>query len=232
MEGGHFEKRNVGPNENYPLFQKHNAGCNVDSSSILHMRSLPLLRSRCKNTCLFKYSRKFLQVLICNENLVSLNKILHADQTYLSLCGTSYAMVASCTHQCLSHRCVERQLKQSSKYQSIERKATRKYIAQHNSRWNKKVPIQKCQKHGLCINMNFTSDAKFSAQKLIFEILSYSLTQHHLFHVAVLGQSGLAPTSTSWRMNDKWSGINFLLDSGSLTNHGCYLSFIFSDFMY
>ncbi len=53
--------------------------------------------------------------------------ILHANQTYLSLCGTSYPMVASCTHQCLSHRCVERQLKQSSKYQSIERKATRKY---------------------------------------------------------------------------------------------------------
>jgi hypothetical protein len=132
MAGGHVEKRNVGPNENYPLFQKHDAGCNVDSSSILHIRSLPLLRSRCKNTCLFKegyswirgalqYSRKFLQVLICNENLVFLNKILHANQHILVFVWLLLALIN------VSLIVVERQLKESSKYQSIERNATRKY---------------------------------------------------------------------------------------------------------
>jgi hypothetical protein len=35
----------------------------------------------------------------------------------------------------------------------------------------------------------------------------------------VTGESA-APTSAPWRMNDKWSGNNFLLGSRSLANHG------------
>jgi hypothetical protein len=35
-----------------------------------------------------------------------------------------------------------------------------------------------------------------------------------------VGQSEPAPTSAPWRMDDKWSGNNFLLDSSSLVNHG------------
>jgi hypothetical protein len=34
------------------------------------------------------------------------------------------------------------------------------------------------------------------------------------------GQCEPAPTSAPWRMNDKWSGNNFLLGSSSLANHG------------
>jgi hypothetical protein len=178
MEGRHFEKCNVGPNENYPLFQKHNAGCNVDSSSILHMRSFQLLRSRCKNTCLFKegyswirgvlqYSRKFLQVLICNENLVFLNKIFRANQHILVFVAPHIPWLLLALVN-VSHIVVERQLKESSKYQSIERNATRKYCPAQVKVKQKGTHSKKCQKHGLCINMNFTSDTKFSAQKTDF----------------------------------------------------------------
>ncbi len=36
----------------------------------------------------------------------------------------------------------------------------------------------------------------------------------------ICGHSEPAPTRAPWRMNGKWSGNNFLLDSSSLVNHG------------
>jgi hypothetical protein len=45
--------------------------------------------------------------------------------------------------------------------------------------------------------------------------------------VKKLGHIEPAPTSAPWRMDDKWSGDSFLLDSSSLANHGGYLSCFF-----
>jgi hypothetical protein len=36
----------------------------------------------------------------------------------------------------------------------------------------------------------------------------------------IQGQSEPAPTSAPWRMDGKWSGNSFLLDSNPLANHG------------
>jgi hypothetical protein len=36
----------------------------------------------------------------------------------------------------------------------------------------------------------------------------------------LLGHGEPAPTSTPWKMDDKWSGDSFLLGSSSLANHG------------
>ncbi len=69
------------------------------------------------------------------------------------------------------------------------------------------IPTLICKAHGCmcnerCIDLNYSS-------------------------FGILGQSEPAPTSTPWRMNDKWSGNNFLLGSSSLANHGGYLSCFF-----
>jgi hypothetical protein len=60
--------------------------------------------------------------------------------------------------------------------------------------------------------MNFTSDTKFSAQKTDFwDPKLFINTASSISCCCSWPEWTCTHTSTPWRMNDKWSGINFLL---------------------